>query len=451
MKKLKKDIQHISDFVRHDLWRTTTEELDNSRRFGLQTLKTLIIATRGFNENDISMRANSLTYSFMFAVVPILALFLAVARGFGFEHVIESQLKNSFVGQYDEELVDVIMGFVQRYLETAQGGVFLGIGILILLWAVYSFFLNVESSFNKIWQVQKSRNPLRQLTSYIMILLAIPIMMIVSSGLSMLVNTKFADAQFIDMSAFHEFVIKFIPWLTMWLLFIFMYWGIPNTKVRWNAAVIPGILIGTLAQLLQMLGVYIFMFLGRTSVVYGAFAIVPLLLTWIQWLSLMILFGAELSYSIQNNEHFDYQIDIDRMSRRYKDYLTLYICYCSVKRFEQGGKPYSASELAQESHLPVRIINQLVGRMWEVNILSKVRPIGGDGEACYQPAMDINKLTVGVLFEHIEKGGSERFFHNLSKKMDPFWTRWLNLKQDDYRFNDCLVKDLIQETGKQKK
>ena len=159
MKKLKKDIQHISDFVRHDLWRTTTEELDNSRRFGLQTLKTLIIATRGFNENDISMRANSLTYSFMFAVVPILALFLAVARGFGFEHVIESQLKNSFVGQYDEELVDVIMGFVQRYLETAQGGVFLGIGILILLWAVYSFFLNVESSFNKIWQVHKTRAP----------------------------------------------------------------------------------------------------------------------------------------------------------------------------------------------------------------------------------------------------------------------------------------------------
>ena len=431
------------DFVRRDLWRTTTSELDQSRRFGVQVLKTLVISARGFSENDISMRANSLTYSFMFAVVPILSLFLAVARGFGFEQIIETYLKNSFIGQYDTKLVDVIMGFVQRYLETAQGGVFLGIGILILLWAVYSFFLNVESSFNKIWQVQKSRNPLRQLTSYIMILLAIPIMMIVSSGISILVNTKLADAQFIDMSAFHEFVIKFLPWLTMWLLFVLMYKGIPNTKVRWNAAIIPGVMIGTLAQLLQMLGVYIFMFLGRTSVVYGAFAIVPLLLTWVQWLSLLILFGAELSYSIQNNEHFDYQIDIDRMSRRYKDYLTLYICYCIVKRFEKGGEPYSAGALAQENHLPVRVVNQLIGRMREVHILNKVHPIGSDGEAQYQPAMDINHLTVGVLFEHIEKGGSERFFRSLSEEMDPFWSRWLELKKKDYNFNQCLVKDLI--------
>ncbi|MBE6324659.1 MAG: YihY/virulence factor BrkB family protein [Bacteroidales bacterium] len=442
MVKMVNKLRRGVDFVRNDLWRTTTEELDHSRRFGVQVLKTLVISARGFSENDISMRANSLTYSFMFAVVPIMSLFLAVARGFGFEQVIESYLKKSFLGQYDEKLIDVIMGFVQRYLETAQGGVFLGVGILILLWAVYSFFVNVESSFNRIWQVQKSRNPVRQMTSYIMILLSIPLMMIVSSGISILVNTKLGDAQFIDMSAFREFLIKLIPWATMWLVFVLMYKGIPNTKVRWNAAIIPGVLIGTLAQLLQMLGVYIFMFLGRTSIVYGAFAIVPLLLTWVQWLSLLILFGAELSYSIQNNEHFDYQIDIDRMSRRYKDYLTLYICYCIVKRFERAEKPYTVHELAQETHLPVRIINQLIGRMREVEILNKVNPAEGDREGRYQPAMDINRLTVGMLFEYIERGGSENFFRNTAEEMKPFWKRWLKLKKESYDFSNCLIKDL---------
>jgi membrane protein len=300
----------------------------------------------------------------------------------------------------------------------------------------------VESSFNRIWQVQKSRNPVRQMTSYIMILLSIPLMMIVSSGISILVNTKLGDAQFIDMSAFREFLIKLIPWATMWLVFVLMYKGIPNTKVRWNAAIIPGVLIGTLAQLLQMLGVYIFMFLGRTSIVYGAFAIVPLLLTWVQWLSLLILFGAELSYSIQNNEHFDYQIDIDRMSRRYKDYLTLYICYCIVKRFERAENPYTVHELAQETHLPVRITNQLIGRMREVEILNKVNPAEGDREGRYQPAMDINRLTVGMLFEYIERGGSENFFRNTAEEMKPFWKRWLKLKKESYDFSSCLIKDL---------
>ena len=159
---LKENIQRSIEFVRTGLWRTTTEELGQGERIGVQILKTLVLSVRGFNENDITMRANALTYSFMFAVVPIMALFLAVARGFGFEQVIENYLKNSFLGQYDPAIVETIMGFVQRYLETAQGGVFLGIGIAILLWAVYSFFLNVESSFNKIWQVHKTRNVLRQ-------------------------------------------------------------------------------------------------------------------------------------------------------------------------------------------------------------------------------------------------------------------------------------------------
>lgn len=437
-------IKRLIDFIRHDLWRTTSEEVSKNKRLPVQILKTLVLSWRGFNDNDISMRANALTYSFMFAIVPILSLFLAVARGFGFEQVMENYLNNSFLGQYDPRIVEAIMGFVQRYLETAQNGAFVGVGILVLLWAVYSFFLNVESSFNKIWQVQNSRNKIRQFTNYITILLAIPVVMIVSSGVSIGANTALSDARFfIDMSAFKEFLVKFIPWVTMWLVFFLMYWGIPNTKVRWYAALIPGILIGTLAQALQMLGVYIFMFLGRTSVVYGAFAIIPLLMTWVQWLSLLILFGAELSYAIQNNEHFDYQVDTERMSRRYKDYLTLYICLLIVKRFEKGELPYSTEELAQENHLPVRIVNQLIGRLTEVHILSEIRSYEEDEESTrYQPAMDINKLTVGVLFEHVEQGGSEEFFKKIPNQMKHFWHRWLDIKRADYDFNQILVKDV---------
>ncbi len=442
---LSEKIAKSLDFMRHGLWRTTSEGLGKGERIGLKVLKTLVLSVRGFSENDIAMRADSLTYSFMFAIVPILSLFLAVARGLGFEQVIESKLLDSFIGQYDPRLVDVIMGFVQRYLETAQGGVFLGVGLLILLWAVYSFFLNIESSFNKIWQVQRNLNSLRKLMSYLMILISIPIVMILSSGVSVFVNTTMAESRlFQEMNAFNEFILRAAPWLIMWLIFAFMYWGIPNTKVGWRAALIPGIIIGTLAQLLQMLGVYIFMFLGRTSIVYGAFAIVPLLLTWVQWLSLLILYGAELSYSIQNKEHFDFQMDIDTMSRRYKDYLTLFICYCIVKRFAEGEPPCSATQLARENNLPVRVVNQLIGRMHEVGILSRIASPEDDERAFYQPALDINKLTVGLLFERVEQGGTELFFQSPSQEMGQFWDEWLQIKRADYDFNSRLVKDILK-------
>lgn len=442
---VKTKIDRTINFFRRDLWRTSADEVDDSgKRIVVQVLKTLVLSVRGFNDDDISMRANSLTYSFMFAVVPIFALILAIARGFGFEQVIETQLTNSFIGKYDTNIVDVMMGFVQRYLETAQSGVFLGVGIIILLWAIYSFFRNVESSFNKIWQVRKSRNAARQMASYITILLALPVLMIVSSGVSIFVNTKLSETPFFTtMSTFNELNFRLLPWLTMWFLFSFMYWGIPNTRVRWYAALIPGVLIGTLAQLLQVLGVYIFMLLGRTSIVYGAFAIIPLLLTWVQWLSLLILYGAELSYSIQNNEHFDFKYDTDKMSRRYKDFLMLYICYRIVKRFEHAEAPYSAHQLAKEAHLPLRLVNQLVGRLVESGIMSEIGSIEEAESMRYQPALDINKITVGLVLDKIERGGSEDFFRHMPKEANQFWKRWQHLKQDDYNFNSLLVKDIM--------
>ena len=169
------------------MWRTRGHEVSTSKRLGLGTLKTIVLAIKGFNQNDINMRANSLTFSMMFAIVPIMALIIAIARGFGFENIIEDWLNESFLSSYN--IVPTIMGFVNRYLETAQGGAFLGIGLVILLWAVYSFFRNVESSMNKIWEVEKNRSIIRQFTNYLTILIMVPILIVLSSGVSIFFNT----------------------------------------------------------------------------------------------------------------------------------------------------------------------------------------------------------------------------------------------------------------------
>lgn len=415
-------------FVRRDIWRTTEDGFGKGKRMGLSTLKTLIVALKGFNENDINMRANSLTYSMMFAIVPILALIIAFARGFGFEQVIEEQLNSSFLGQY--HIVPTIMGFVQRYLETAQGGVFLGVGILILLWAVYSFFRNVESSFNLIWQVEKSRSITRQFANYLTILILIPILIIVSSGISIFVNTTLAEVALFDgMGAVKEFLLKCLPWGVSWLMFTMMYLTIPNTKVRLKSALIPGIFIGTLVEILQSLSVYLIMFLSRTSIVYGTFAVLPLLLTWLQWTCLLILTGAEISYAIQNKESMDFLSDTEHMSRRYKDYLTLYICRLIILRFRDDLPALSAEQIAQQTHLPVRVVNTLISSLEEVGVISKVAREHEHEAQRYQPALDISRITVGMLFERIDRQGVEGFFPHLPEEMQSFWNTWVELNK----------------------
>ena len=423
------------------MWRTRGHEVSTSKRLGLGTLKTIVLAIKGFNQNDINMRANSLTFSMMFAIVPIMALIIAIARGFGFENIIEDWLNESFLSSYN--IVPTIMGFVNRYLETAQGGAFLGIGLVILLWAVYSFFRNVESSMNKIWEVEKNRSIIRQFTNYLTILIMVPILIVLSSGVSIFFNTHAGEmAVSAHFSKINEILLKSIPWLSTCLILTLLYWIVPNTKVKPLSAITPGLLIGSIVYLLQSISVYLIMFLSRTSIVYGTFAAIPLLLTWLQWTCLLILTGAELSYSIQNKEKLDFAAETVRMSRRYKDYLTLYICQQIIQRFEEGLTPLTANEIAQADNLPVRNVNNLLSRLTEVKILSKVMPENELEEVRYQPAMDINKITVGLVISYIEQQGEAEFFTNLPEPMNAFWTRWQALRKQATDYQNWLVKDL---------
>lgn len=434
-------IRNIYTFLTRDMWRVRAHDFGWGKRFGIFTLKTIALAVKGFNQNDINMRANSLTYSMMFAIVPILSLIIAIARGFGFDAVIEDWLNQSFLSSYN--IVPSIMGFVDRYLETAQGGAFLGIGILILLWAVYSFFRNVESCMNKIWEVEKSRSIVRQFANYLTLLLLVPILIVLSSGVSIYFSTHTGELALSEhFNRFNEFLLKCLPWFSTCVILTLLYWIVPNTKVKILSAIMPGIMIGSMVYLLQALSVYIFMFLSRTSIVYGTFAALPLLLTWLQWTCLLILTGAELSYSIQNKEKLDFVADTNKMSRRYKDYLTLYILHQIIERFEQGLSPLTASEIAQMDNIPVRNVNSLVSRLVEVNILSKVLPENELEEVRYQPAMDINKITVGMVISHIEQQGVEEFFPGLPASMHNFWSSWKNLRKHATDYQDTLVKDI---------
>ncbi|MBR1809930.1 MAG: YihY/virulence factor BrkB family protein [Paludibacteraceae bacterium] len=433
--------KNFINFITVDLWRRTGEELGRWKRLGYLTLRSIIITVRGFLSHDINTRANALTYSMMFAIVPILALVLAFAKGFGFEQVIEDKLYQSFLGQMGA--VPTMMGFVERYLETAQGGAFLGVGLLVLLWSVYSFFSNIESSFNTIWQVNKSRSVLRQITTYVSILLLIPVLMVVSSGVSIFFNTATADSQFFAaMEPLKEFSIKLLPFLTCWLIFSWMYWAVPNAKVGAWAAFIPGIVVGTLFQLLQMLSFYLVAFLSRTSIVYGAFAALPLLLTWLQLSCLFILSGAQLSFAIQNNEDFDYDQDLKHMSRRYKDYVTLFLTYIIVKRFAEGVEPQTAQEMAHENRLPARLVNQLLTRLVETNVVRETY-IEGKEERTYVPARDINLITVDFIDDAISRQGNSLFLLNPTPEREQFWKRYQQIIAEDNPRKHYLVKDLL--------
>ena len=133
MNRIKENIAHFWHFASEDIWRITETEVSGSRRILINLFKTVIISVRRFKEDDLQAKASALTYNMMLAIVPMLALMYAIARGFGFQNIIQMQLLDYFPAQ--RNALTYIFDFVKTYLsETRNGGVFVGAGILMLLW-----------------------------------------------------------------------------------------------------------------------------------------------------------------------------------------------------------------------------------------------------------------------------------------------------------------------------
>ncbi len=441
MSKLIDFFTRIYNFVRYDIWRITENELSRSRRFFYRLVKTLVLAIRGYNDDDLNNKASALTYSILFAIVPLFALIIAIAKGFGVENLIENSLKDTFIAQAN--MIPTVMGFVERYLETTSGGIFIGVGLVVLFWSVMIFFMQVENSFNQIWQVKKSRSPIRQFTTYFSTILIIPLLIVFSSGFSIFISSALSQSYFFQiLSPFLRFGVKLIPYFLNWVMFTILYLVIPNTRVKFLNALLAGIIAGSAFQLFQMLYINGQVYLSRYNVIYGSFAAIPLLLLWLQISCLIVLLGAEISYASQNIKNFDYEVDTKNISDRYRSFLTLFITHVIVKQFESQKQPLSSVLIAEIYKLPTRIVNQILSKLVDSSVLIEVYSENSKSKT-FLPAIDINQLTLGLLNSKLENYGSEQFLTSKNEQLDDFWQRTLEINKHSEEYTETiLIKDI---------
>lgn len=105
-------------------------------------------------------KASALTYSTLLSIIPILAILFAIARGFGFSNLLETQFRSGLEGQ--SAAAETILGLIDSYLVHAKSGIFIGVGLVMLFWTILSLTYNIERTFNYIWQVKKPRTLYRK-------------------------------------------------------------------------------------------------------------------------------------------------------------------------------------------------------------------------------------------------------------------------------------------------
>ena len=303
-----KNNNHIVQFFTTDIWHITKDDVSPIRFLLVSLTKRLMLAVRFFLDKRVMSQAAALTYSTLLAIVPILAVVFAIARGFGYNKYIEVWFRDALSSQ--PQAASVIIDFVNSYLVHTKSGVFLGIGLLFMLYTVLMLVSNVEDSFNEIWQVKKPRSIFRTFTDYLAMFFLFPIIIVITSGISIFLATV-ADQMpnFLLLGWFVRFLIDLIPYVLMSGMFIALYIFMPNTHVRLVNVIVPGILAGFAMQALQIIYIHSQIFLSSYNAIYGSFAALPLFMLWVQISWSICLFGAQMTFTNQNMKRRGFNIE----------------------------------------------------------------------------------------------------------------------------------------------
>jgi len=436
-------LSRIIRFITYDIWRITENEISGIKRFYIFLVKTIILAVRGFKREALQIKASALTYSTLLAIVPLLAVIVGIASGFGLRDTVRQSVYSYFPGHTNE--LEYAFGFADNYLSMAKGGIFIGIGLALLLYTVVMLISSIESTFNEIWHIKNSRSWHRKITDYLALIILLPAMMTLSGGLSLFLTTLKKTFLYDDffLTPVADTMLSIAPYVITILIFTALFMLVPNTKVRFLNALAAGFITGCAFQFFQFIYISGQIWVSKYNAIYGSFAALPLLLLWLQISWLLCLFGAEIAYSSQNVKKFSFDRDSSNISRRYKDFLILLIASLIVKRFEKRETPYTADELSQTNRIPIRLTTDILYQLTELGIITEVHVDNDERVKHFQPALDIHQISVGFLWQKIDEYGSENFKIDTAGKFKNQWEVLLKTHRELINSgNELLLKDL---------
>lgn len=415
---MKKDlIQRLTQFFEKDIWKISTKDNHPVFNFLVRQGRILFIAVKGFNKDKIQLRASALSFYTLLSIVPILAMVFGISQGFGLQEYLKNVLTERF--QEHQDMLGVLLNFVDRYLARINGGFITGIGMIILFWSVMKVLANIESSFNNIWQVKKSRMITRQFTDYLSLLVIAPLFLILASSFNVSKVQAISDSipflRYLD--SVLKVLVTLLSYTLIWFVFTLIYIVIPNTRVRFVPALIAGILAGTLFQLLQWGYVNFQSLLSGYGAIYGTFAALPLFMMWLELSWLIVLLGAEISFAYQNAVHYEQEAEDIQVSHKQRKILELLVAQKIIRNFSEGMPPLNAAEIADQLGIPVRIVRDLLYELLSARIIietltHEVR------EVAYQPALDPAKITVSYVIDALDRQGQVVYFDKVSGELE---------------------------------
>ncbi len=473
--------RHLERLFRTEIWKPS-QLLDRTPRArGLRFLRIIAIAASSLREFNLGSRAAALCFSSLLGLGPLIAVGFTVS-GFILERsdsdvavrtvnraitFIAPQLTipesketapEDDPGETDDapgdetevevnpQLAEFIDGFIAR---TQSGAVGLA-GMMLIILVAIQLLSSVENSFNAVWGVKRGRSMFHRIVFYWSIISLGAVLAFAALSLFSLSFTNLFQRLPLGQQL-HDLLQWLTPLLSLMLLVFLLtlfYRFMPNTFVTWRAAACGAIVA---ALLLALNNALTFIYVQRvvtTYNIYGSVGILPVFMLGLFVFWLILLFGAQVTYAVQNANFLSNQELWKRISHSTRELLSLIVLVLACRRFRACGPAYSSDDLTSLVRAPSQVVNECLSRLVEIGYLVGIPGSGAQTSQVthYQPARPLEKITLAQFRRDFEDHGNSDAIELLDD-LDPIVKHYQDEVRnvETNRFGNRSISDLLEE------
>lgn len=414
---LHEDYKRLKTWWSTDLWTAVHHDPTRSRleRFGLLVARSLYIVATGFRTERIKLRAALLTYVSLLSIVPAIVVAFSLFAAFTGLRDVQAALKRFIITTLAVARQDTLLDYIDRFV--AQAGAIGGFGVLILFVTLISLISNIERALNDIWGLRRDRTLFQRFQVYWPLITLGPVLIGLSLSLTAAVETSVSVQRMVVLQPVFDLVFTLLPVLFTWGFLTLTYMFLPNTGVPFKAAVIGGIVAGTMWEAAKRLyAVYAGYALSSPSV-YGSLAAVPLFVLWLYVSWIIALLGATLTFAVQNAKTYEPESEAQRRkSQRDREFIAARLLVAVSDSFDRGAGPVPAQKLLDQLIVSPRFVRRVLADLVEVGLLVETMQREGE-DVAYVPGRPLHTLSIADVVKAM-RAGSEGSKNELTVKAD---------------------------------
>jgi membrane protein len=379
-------------------------QLTGSRRSIYLVLRLGLMVARDCIENLVMLEAMALAFKTLLSLAPLLAVVFSILKAFGVHNRMAPALSQALapLGEKGQEITAYLIGFVDKMKAGALGSV----GLVTLFITVLSLMGTIEDAFNRIWHVNAPRKLTRKFSDYLSVILVGPVLVFAALTITATLQSNAFVQKMISLEPFGTAILgllKFVPYITLWGAFTFLYVFTPNTHVKLKSAVIGG-LVG--AVLWQTVGWGFAVFVASSThyyAIYSSFAILLLFLLWLQVGWVIVLLGAQVTYAHQHIHFYEGERELLAQSPVGREKLALHMMFLIGRNFFHGHDPLSVTALANQLYLPAGLVRDFMETFHQCRLVLLLAD-----EETFVLARDPERISIKEILDCVRNSGVKK-------------------------------------------